>query len=265
MSDNNETSLDALFNDQPASSEHEEVSEESHIEESHDEPEDKGVTASPPEAKQNDPVAAFKAKALDESRKRQESERKFRELEAKYQAQQKPPEPEPAPTQQHFATQEEYLDAVAERKAQQVFDAALKKLGNEQDEAAIRQQETSDKEEMLSPGKAKYANFDDVVRNQNVPITDTMVYSMLAVNDGHEVAYYLGNHPDEAYRIAQLPASSQAREIRNLAKQVASPPPPPEVVNLPKTLTQTRSAAGQFTQKAWTGPTPLNDIFKKPY
>jgi hypothetical protein len=248
--EDNGTSLDSVFNGQPES----QPSAATAAPEPNQT--DAGVTASPPEAKQADPNEGFRAAALDERRKRQELERELAEL----RKQQTPKQPEPAPNPQQFASQEEYLDAVAERKAQQVLDAALQRLTKEQAAAVEQQQASADREEMLAAGKAKYADFDHVVRNNDVPITEVMVHAMLALNDGHEVAYHLGKNPAEAARIARLPASSQAREIGKLAKSVAAPAPAPEMPSLPKTLTQTRSAGGQFTNKTWPGPTPLDQV-----
>jgi predicted outer membrane protein len=140
-----------------------------------------------------------------------------------------------------------------------------------QQQQTVQRQAAEDLQDMIKAGKEKYPDFEQVVGSQHVPITEVMMTTMMAIDGGHEIAYSLGMNPAEAARIARMPPSSQAREIGKLAREIAAaaaasaapavttaPVAPP----LPKTLTQTRSAGGQFT-KTWTGPTPLDDIFRK--
>lgn len=259
------------------------------------EPEPKGEPQpAPPAEEHEDPkVTAFKAKAIDEAKKRQKLEQDFMELQRKnaqyeqylrqLQAQQQqrqqaqqPQKPQGLQPQQ-FETYEAYLEAVAEQKAaakaQEIFAENMRKAYQAQQQQVIQRQTASDLAEMVKAGVEKYADFEQVISNPNVPITDAMMTALMANPDGHEVGYFLGQNPMEAARIARMPPSSQAREIGKLAKQLAAPLPAPPVApvvqapapvvpELPKTLTQTRSASGQFT-KAWAGPTPLDEVIKR--
>jgi hypothetical protein len=260
----------------------------------------------PPAEEPEDPkVTAFKAKAIDEGKKRQRLEQENAELRQRQaqveqylqqlahqqRQQQQAPQQKPQGIQpQDYPTYEAYLEAVAEQKAtvkaQEIWETNMRRTMEAQRQAAIQQQTAADLADMLKAGKEKYPDFEQVVANPHVPVTDTMLNAMMVIDGGHEVSYFLGQNPMEAARIANLPPSSQAREIGKLAKQITAPlqvppvaqvapvvmppaapapvaaAPAPAVPELPKTLTQTRSAGGQFT-KAWTGPTPLDEVFRK--
>jgi hypothetical protein len=256
----------------------------------------------PPAEEHEDPkVTAFKAKALDEAKKRQRLEQDYAELQrqnaeyqrylqqiaAQQQQRQQAQQPKPQGLQpQDFPSYEAYLEAMAEQKAtakaQEIWETNMRRTMEAQRQAAIQQQTAADLADMLKAGKEKYPDFEQVVANPNVPVTDTMLNAMMVIDGGHEVSYYLGQNPMEAARIANLPPSSQSREIGKLARQITAPlqapvapvvappvapapvaaAPAPAVPELPKTLTQTRSAGGQFT-KTWTGPTPLDEVVKR--
>lgn len=301
------TPLENLFNGPSEPSEPAPIAEhnEPAPESTPQEPEPKGEQqpAPPAEEHENPEVKAFKAKAIDEAKKRQKLEQDFaelqrknaqyeqylRQLQAQQQRQQAPQQPQKpqALRPDQFDTYEAYLEAVAEQKAsakaQEIFETNMRKVYQaqqqqqaERQQQVTRQQTAADLAEMVKAGVDKYPDFEQVIANPNVAITDAMMNALMANPDGHEVGYFLGQNPGEAARIARMPPSSQAREIGKLAKQLAAPlpvptaiePPPaaqvtaPPVPELPKTLTQTRSAGGQFT-KTWTGPTPLDDVVKR--
>lgn len=256
----------------------------------------------PPAEEPEDPkVTAFKAKAIDEGKKRQRLEQEnaelrqqkaqfehyLQQLAQQQRQQQQAPQQKPQGIQpQDYPTYEAYLEAVAEQKAtakaQEIWETNMRRTMEAQRQAAIQQQTAADLADMLKAGKEKYPDFEQVVANPHVQVTDTMLNAMMVIDGGHEVSYFLGQNPMEAARIANLPPSSQAREIGRLAKQITAPlqapvapvvtppaapapvaaAPAPAVPELPKTLTQTRSASGQFT-KAWTGPTPLDQVVKR--
>lgn len=202
--------------------------------------------AEPPAAKQ-EPDLVPRAALMDERRKRQELEQWV---------QQNKPAAAP-PKAADFESTEAYIEHVAERMAQQQFEKMQQAQSQQQAQSVV----ASDQAELMSAGAAKYADFNAVVGSDALPITAAMVNAMLAVDDGHEVAYHLGKNPAEAQRIAALPPTSQAKEIRQIVKRLATPAP---AVALPATLTTTRSSDGRFSgAQAWSGPSPLNDILGK--
>lgn len=237
-------------------------------------PVDQGeLQAEPPAAKPQEPDHVPRAALQDERRKRQELEQRLAAYEQQLRQNAQPPvrqrqaEAPKALSPADFGTYEQYLEAVAEAKAEEkaakVFETHMRKMSEAQQAAQLQQQTAEDLGDMLTAGRSKYADFDTVVGNPNVPITDIMMNTMMAIDGGHEAAYHLATNPAEAARIARMPPSTQAREVGRLAKQLAAPAPAPVVPTLPKTLTTTRSTDGRFAgSNAWTGPAPLTDILK---
>jgi len=88
------------------------------------------------------------------------------------------------------------------------------------------------REKIFTPGRAKFADFAEVVSADDVAITDVMMHSAARLKTGVDVLYHLGQHPEESQRIAQLPDIEQAWEIKALESKLAQPPavtktPPP--------------------------------------
>lgn len=245
------TDLGAVLNNQPS----EPVVTVEPAEPAPAEPVDQGVTPAEPPAAKPEPQTVPLTALQEERRKRQELEKWIQQ----HQQQPQPAEPLKA---EDFADRDAYLEALAERKAEQAFEKRLKAWQEEQQQAAIKQQMHSDTAELMQAGAAKYADFADLVlANDSLPISEHMVNAMLVLDNGADVAYHLGKNPADAARIAQLPPTTQAREIAKIAKQVSAPPP--EKPPVPRTLTTTRSANGQFASQTYTGPTPLNSILGK--
>jgi hypothetical protein len=276
------TSLDDVFGNQSAAMEPQEPVGPVVAEPAQAEPIDTGEPhAAPPAVAPVEPDHVPRTALMDERRKRQEYERRTQELEQYIRAQQaqtQAPQPqqsvkaEQGIRPENFPTYEAFLEAVAEAKAEakanEVFERNMQRANQAQQQAAVQQQTAGDLSDMIKAGADKYPDFMHVVGNPNVPISETMMNTMMALDGGHEVAYSLAMNPGEAARIARMPPSSQAREIGKLAKSFAAPvapvvTAPPVVPQLPKTLTQTRSASGQFTNKPWTGPTPLDEVVRK--
>jgi hypothetical protein len=250
MEDGND--LGSVLNDQPVQEVQQPV--EQPQEPVQQEPTDQGEPpAEPPAAKQPEPDLVPRKALMDERRKRQELEQWVR------QNQQPPQQAKLTPEQ--FESNEAYIEALVEARTAQVVDKRLQQLTEQQRQQAQLAQMEADSQSLVTSGSAKYPDFNEVIGNPDLPITETMINTMLALDAGPDVAYHLGKNPAEAFRIAQLPPTSQAREIGQLAKKVTAPPPAPP--QLPRTLTQTRSADGRYTPQAWTGPSPLNDILGK--
>ena len=69
--------------------------------------------------------------------------------------------------------------------------------------------------------RARHADFDAVVSKPDLDITPLMAEALRDVERGGDVAYFLGQNPDEATRIARLSVSQQVREIERLNQQFA--------------------------------------------
>lgn len=75
-----------------------------------------------------------------------------------------------------------------------------------------------------------------IASGANIPFTQAMIDTLAVSEQAAQVADHLGRNPQEAARIAALPASSQGYELAKLEGRLASqprttaaPPPPPTV------------------------------------
>ena len=177
-------------------------------------------------------------------------ERESARREAEYWRQQaqiaRPPEPQAAPQQpapitpEQFTTYEDYLIAKAEEKAAARIQSELAARAEEAQRMAEERARASTVAEFQAradQARARYEDFDLVVSDPTTPITPVMADAIVQSAAGHEVAYYLGRHKQEAARIARLPPLGQAMEIARLESRLAASPrrataapPPPQTV-----------------------------------
>lgn len=89
---------------------------------------------------------------------------------------------------------------------------------------AVAQQFT----ELESTAREKWADYDTVTRNPNVPITPAMVELIQDSEFGPELAYHFGKNPNEAARYAAMTGVQLAREIGRLEAKITAPKPLPK-------------------------------------
>lgn len=89
----------------------------------------------------------------------------------------------------------------------------------------------------IEDARTRYTDFDAVVSNPKLPITNEMAEVIKDSDNGADVAYWLGKNPAEAQRIAQLPPIAAARELGRIEarltpqpRRISSAPPPVETV-----------------------------------
>jgi hypothetical protein len=123
-----------------------------------------------------------------------------------------------APKEEDFERYSDYVTAVAkhelaiERAAQHAERIAVEERSRATEVARVfttRQQAARD----------KYADYDAVV-NQPLPVNPAIVHAIRTREAGPEVAYFLGKHPQECARIAQLPNVDAMVEIGRLEAQL---------------------------------------------
>lgn len=116
-----------------------------------------------------------------------------------------------------FETPEAYAEALAEKRAQELV---------QQRELVRQQTEIMEKyHDREEEARIKYADFEQVAYNPNLPVTDAMAAVIRASEIGPELAYHLGSNPSEAQRISKLSPFLQAKEIGRIeAKLLESPP-----------------------------------------
>lgn len=136
-----------------------------------------------------------------------------------------PVAPQAPVTPEQFATNEDYVEALADQRAEQ----KLAERDQRRQQAEILET-YHDKEEEI---RAKYEDFEQVAYNPNLPITTVMAQSIQASDNGPEVAYHLGANPREAERISRLSPIMQAKEIGKIEAQLTANPPIKKTSNAP--------------------------------
>lgn len=110
--------------------------------------------------------------------------------------------------------EEGIAERVAQRHRQEQADTAKETVGQLAAEA-FNYRETVARE--------KFADYDAVARNPNVPITPAMAEIIQDSDVGPDLAYHLGKNLTEAARIAALPLSRQAVELGKLEARITAP------------------------------------------
>jgi len=120
------------------------------------------------------------------------------------------PQPSPALTPEQQAMEETIEQRTQQRLAQAIQQATL-------------QQQLAEFAGREDKAREKYQNYDDITRAANVPISPTAAEVIRTLEEGPELAYYLGSNLQEAARIATLPPMRQVWELRGLAEKMKSP------------------------------------------
>jgi hypothetical protein len=205
-------------------------------------------TASPAEApvsgeakpdEQPKPAKTFTQEEVDSlvSKRLARAERQWkRELDQRLAANQPPPkveQPATKPQPDSFKTTEEYLEALTDWKVEERMRESSAKAQRQAAEQQSRQQAVElDRtfEQRAESAREKYDDFDALAFNPQLPITDAMAATLKASENGAELAYYLGQHPEEASRIARLSPFLQAKELGRIEAKLpqaeAKPNPP---------------------------------------
>lgn len=188
-----------------------------------------------------------KEKARVERKLQRDIDRKVEEALARS----KPTTEEPAapqkPKRDQFANDEEYVEAVATFKAQEIVKAErenFEKTSREQRQRQHQEQVHRTFAERQEAARDKYEDFDEVAYNPSVPITPAMAQVIQESEDGAEIAYFLGQNIKEADRIARMSPLLQARELGRIGDKLASAPPPAKPTSAPAPITPISRASG---------------------
>jgi len=142
---------------------------------------------------------------------------------------------DPRPNRTTFDDPDAYEDALIQWSSRQAAKSAKVEAEKDRVEAERRSQIESVQRswnEKVAKAAEKFPDFEDVVYADDVTITPVMSQVILHADNGPELAYHLGQHPDEAKRIASLDPPRQALEIGKLAASLVEKPavskaPPP--------------------------------------
>lgn len=157
------------------------------------------------------------------TREKHELAQRVAALEQGKPAQAAQPKPEAAgkPTAETFDTYEDYVEALAEYKLDQRFEAQRQQAETERrdrEAEGVRSQWAA----RADATRAKFADYDDVLEAADtVPVTATIQQALLESEVGPELAYMLAKAPAELARIAKLSPVGQAREIGKLEAKLS--------------------------------------------
>jgi len=127
------------------------------------------------------------------------------------------------PQPKDFKTWEEYNAAVVDYKVNQRFDSLQRETSAKQQERAAT--EYADRVRTnLQTFAREHPDFEDVALSPDLPITPPMAAAIAESDKSGQIAYYLGQNPDEAERISRLPPTRQAAAIVNLESKFEAAP-----------------------------------------
>ena len=166
-----------------------------------------------------------------------------------YEAQQPAAKPQPEdaePTLEQFN-----FDITAYTKAMSKYEARQTLTQWQQQQAqAQRQQEFQKKVATLSQKEAAFVaehpDYEEVAKDPSLPITEVMAEAIFDSDHAPAIAYYLGQHPEEAASISQMSPVAAGRAIGRIeAKVSASAPqaPVPRRTPAPPPVTVLNSTA----------------------
>lgn len=146
------------------------------------------------------------------------------------------PVEEPALVEPTFETPEqyqrdmaEYVRQVTERTAKTAMKAAMAEQERTRQQADLSARQTAIQTAWVQRREKAISETPDyleVAENPNVSITQPMASVITTDEAGPKLAYYLGQHPEEAARIAQLNSFAQIVELGALRERILTPQKP---------------------------------------
>lgn len=119
-----------------------------------------------------------------------------------------------------YDTYEEYEEALnkANTKSQSKKVEAPKETDRTFESAARKL------EDVFDDAREKYKDFDNAIKNPNIPITKDMVIALSELENAGDVAYYLATNESKAKEISQLTPTKQAIELAKIETKLNAKP-----------------------------------------
>ncbi len=166
------------------------------------------------------------------------------------------------PKLENFETESDYMKALATWTVKQELHVEREKVSKETasaDEKKMIDETYQELDEKMEKGRNKYADFNELVLDEDLKISDSMVEAILFSDTAEDVLYYLGKHPEESADIAKLPKLKVAHELGKIEERLSTPPPPlkkkttnaPEPIIPLKTTGVTEHDPAQMTPKEY--------------
>ena len=218
----------------------------------------KVVTATPevaenlPEVAENQTVKTFSQEELDAAigKRLAREQRKWEREQAARQT--VPVAPKEMPSIDNFESTDAYAEALALRKAEELI--AQRDRQKEQAEIVEAYGEREEK------ARDKYDDFEDVVYNPKLRITDVMAETIQYSDLGPDLAYWLGSNPKEAERIARLSPILQAREIGKIEVRLSDNPPVKKTTSAPTPISPVTARSSGSPSHDTTDPRSIKTM-----
>jgi hypothetical protein len=218
----------------------------------------KVVTATPevadnlPEVADNQTVKTFSQEELDAAigKRLAREQRKWEREQAARQT--VPVAPKEMPSIDNFESTDAYAEALALRKAEELI--AQRDRQKEQAQVVEAYSEREEK------ARDKYDDFEDVVYNPKLRITDVMAESIQSSDNGPDLAYWLGSNPKEAERIARLSPILQAKEIGKIEVRLADNPPVKKSTSAPTPISPVTARSSGSPSHDTTDPRSIKTM-----
>lgn len=179
----------------------------------------------------------------------EQAKREAAELRAKLESlsvRAEPAKEEPRPSRSEFASEDDYIDAVGEWKANQVL--AKREREHAEAQAKAQQEQLANQwKRNVEKAKAEIDDFTDIIGKSEVALPGHIHQALLESEVGPFIAYYFAKHPDEAKRFAAMSPTTALRQLGKLEDkmmddQPAAEPekkakPAPEVSKAPAPVT----------------------------
>ena len=210
------------------------------------------VAASSPEVAENQPAKTFSQEELDAAigKRLAREQRKWEREQAARQT--VPVAPKEMPSIDNFESTDAYAEALALRKAEELL--AQRDRQKEQAQVVEAYSEREEK------ARDKYDDFEDVVYNPKLRITDVMAETIQYSDLGPDLAYWLGSNPKEAERIARLSPILQAREIGKIEVRLSDNPPVKKSTSAPTPISPVTARSSGSPSHDTTDPRSIKTM-----
>ena len=207
-----------------------------------DEGDDQGGEEKP----QEKPKRSARERINELTKRAHEAEREVQRL--REASERRPAETAEKPSPDKFGSYDEYVEALADWRADQRVAESFKKRDAERSQAAAARAAEARAQawaERQSEFREATPDYDAVVGKSSVQLAAHVVDTLLDSDSGPELAYHLAKNPETVKRINALSPLAAAREIGRIEATLSIPAAPPvkPASNAPAPITPVRSSA----------------------
>ena len=225
-----------------------EESQQSEQQEAAEKPEegDEGDNQGGEEKLQEKPKRSARERINELTKRAHEAEREVQRL--REASERKPAESAEKPIPDRFGSYDEYVEALADWKADQRVAESFKRRDAERSQAAEARAAEAKAQawaERQSEFREATPDYDAVVGKSSVQVAPHVVDTLLDSDSGPELAYHLAKHPETVKRINALSPLSAARELGRIEATLSNPAAPQikPASKAPAPITPVRSSA----------------------